>query len=1054
MSSKPFKIALIVAFAIVSCLLVHAQTESASLTGSVKDSTNALIVGAEVRLQSIERGTSMVTRTNADGIYVFPSVRPGQYRLSVKKEGFQAVDVLGLNANVQEHLQQNIQMSVGSADQSMTVTATDVGIDTQDATVSTAVDREFAENLPLNGRSFQTLIQMTPGVVLTPSTYYDAGQFSVNGQRASSNYWMVDGVSANIGVPTNGNLGNGGAGALGGFSAQGGTNSLVSVDALQEFRIQTSTYAPEFGRTPGAQISILTRSGTNHLHGTAFDYFRNDVLDANDWFANNKNLPKAKERQNDFGVTVGGPLWKDHTFYFLSYEGLRLRLPQTGQSTVPDQAARENAIPAMQPFLNAYPLPNGPASGVGQSQFNSTYSDPSSLDAASVRIDHRLGEKVLLFGRYSYSPSSVDVRGAGNMLSNVLATDLTTHTVTVGFTWIPMPRLTNELRFNYSHVDTSGKYIADDFGGATPPNSSALPLPAGIPAEDAFLGINTFSLTSGGFTVGKTQHNTQRQINVVDSVSVQVGAHQIKAGIDWRRLSPISNTYSYLQNNYFADVPSSQSGTLAFHLLRNNVQGFPLFRNISLFGQDTWRINDRITVTYGLRWDIDFSPGATGGPKFAAIDNFNLFDVSTLALAPVGTAAFATQYSNFAPRAGVAYQLSTSEGWNSVIRGGFGVFYDLATQEAGQGVVAGQYPFGASSFALGGQFPLGAAGTPPPISQSALSVPGNSLFAFDPHLKAPYSLQWNAAFEQEIGRNQSLSLSYIGSMGRRLIQTDVFLNPNPSFVAANIVVNAGTSDYHALQAKFQKHLNNKVDALASYSWAHSIDTGSASSIGGYLNLSAPLSVHLNRGPSDFDVRHSFSTALTIHLPGSEFLAPVTKGWSLQSIMQARSALPVGVYYAFASPLNEEFATIRPDLVPGQSIYLRGSQYPGGKAINPEAFSGDHLTDSSGNIVRQGNLGRNAVRGFNAVQWDFGVHRDFHLREPLSLQFRAELFNILNHPNFGDPDGNLFSPSFGNPVFGVSTKMLARSLNANGSGLNPLYQIGGPRSVQLALKLFF
>ena len=202
----------------------------------------------------------------------------------------------------------------------------------ESAAVSTVVDRQFAENLPLNGRSFQTLIQLTPGVVLTTSSYASDGQFSVNGQRADSNYWMVDGVSANIGVSSSSAATDTLSGSLGGFSAQGGTNSLVSVDAMQEFRIQTSTFAPEFGRTPGGQISIVTRSGTNQFHGTAFDYFRNDVLDANNWFNGTSTtppLPKAEERQNDFGGTFGGPIIKDRTFFFFSYEGLRLRLPQT-----------------------------------------------------------------------------------------------------------------------------------------------------------------------------------------------------------------------------------------------------------------------------------------------------------------------------------------------------------------------------------------------------------------------------------------------------------------------------------------------------------------------------------------------------------------------------------------------------------------------------------------------------------------------------------------------------------------------------------------------------
>jgi len=253
---------------------------------------------------------------------------------------------------------------------------------------------------------------------LPPSTNTDNGQFSVNGQRGESNYWMVDGVSANIGISSDKVAGNTFGGALGSFSVLGGTNSLVSVDALEEFRIQTSTYAPEFGRSPGGQISILTRSGTNQWHGTLFDYLRNDVLDANDWFGNSKGLPKPKERQNDFGDTFSGPILKDKTFFFFSYEGLRLRLPQATLTTVPCDStcavfgnARAMAVAAMEPYLNAFPLPNGPeiftpctpgvngcpASGeqpTGTGQFNASYSNPATLDAYSLRIDHRLNDKV------------------------------------------------------------------------------------------------------------------------------------------------------------------------------------------------------------------------------------------------------------------------------------------------------------------------------------------------------------------------------------------------------------------------------------------------------------------------------------------------------------------------------------------------------------------------------------------------------------------------------------------------------------------------------------
>src|SRR6266853_4765748 len=337
---------------------VMGQTETATVSGLVTDRTAAAVSGAEVRLQSVERGTVTTATTNNAGIYVFPSVQPGQYQISIQKQGFKQVDLLGLVVNVQDHIEQNFRLEVGSVAESVTVEAGASMINTTDASVSTVVDRQFAENLPMNGRSFQTLIQLTPGVVLTTSSGSSDGQFSINGQRPDSNYWMIDGVSANIGVSSNPGASDTLSGSLGGFSAQGGTNSLVSVDAMQEFRIQTSTFAPEFGRTPGGQISIVTRSGANQFHGTAFEYFRNSVLDARDWFVNFNHLVKPEERQNDFGGVLGGPIRKNRMFFFFSYEGLRLRLPQVGITTVPDASftpggttdSRDNAIAAMQPY--------------------------------------------------------------------------------------------------------------------------------------------------------------------------------------------------------------------------------------------------------------------------------------------------------------------------------------------------------------------------------------------------------------------------------------------------------------------------------------------------------------------------------------------------------------------------------------------------------------------------------------------------------------------------------------------------------------------------------
>jgi len=349
-----------------------AQTELAHVHGRVTDQSGAVVADTEVELKNVDTNLSTTVKTNQDGLYTFPSLRPGRYVLSARKASFKTVAVTEFILNAQDQVTRDFVFQVGAGSESVTVTAETLNVNTTDATVSTVVDRQFAENLPLNGRSFQTLIELTPGVVLTAAGPDDSGQFSVNGQRASSNYWTVDGVSANVGTggvgsSTNNPPGNGFAGAVGATTILGGTNSLVSVDAMQEFRIDTSTFAPDTGRTPGGQISIVTRSGTNEFHGALFDYLRNTVLDANDWFngyTNNPPLPKAGEHQNDFGGTFGGPILKDRTFFFFSYEGLRLRLPETTLTQVPDASftpgttnSRQDPLyPAMQPFLNAFPL--------------------------------------------------------------------------------------------------------------------------------------------------------------------------------------------------------------------------------------------------------------------------------------------------------------------------------------------------------------------------------------------------------------------------------------------------------------------------------------------------------------------------------------------------------------------------------------------------------------------------------------------------------------------------------------------------------------------------
>jgi hypothetical protein len=1082
------------------------QSESATLSGRVTDPSGSAVVGAEVVLTNTETNVEMRTKTNGAGLYVFTGVHPGKYRVAAGATGFKVLIKEGLVLHVQDELAENFALTLGTVSETVTVTAGATGVNTTDATVSTVVDRQFAENLPMNGRSFQTLIQLAPGVVPATSNLSDGGQFNVNGQRASANYWTVDGVSANIGIAPFSSPGNGLAGSLGSFSASGGTNSLVSVDALQEFRIQTSTYAPEFGRTPGGQISIVTRSGTNQFHGSLFDYFRNDALDASDWFngfTHSPPLPKAAERQNDFGGTFEGPLLKNRTFFFFSYEGLRLRLPRVREQTVPCDSSctvsgdvRTLAVPAMQPFLNAYPLPNGPevfvpcdpsdptcpASGqqvTGSAEFDASYSDPSTLDAYSVRIDHKISDKLFLFGRYNLSPSGFFQRGGegGQALSVLFSSNIRTETETVGATFVPSAAVTNDLRLNYSRTEAKGAWALDHFGGAVP--LASLPFPNPYNARNANLVID-LPLRGSEIFVGKSIRNLQRQFNVVDNLTIQRGSHSLKFGVDYRRLSPIFSPSLYQQVAFFSDVSSAGAGNVdGGALVLSSLGATFLFRNLGAFAQDTWRIIPRLTMTYGVRWDVDFVPSTLSGPKLAAVAGFDLNDLSGLALAPAGTPPFKTRYRNLAPRLGLAYQLSQAADWGTTIRGGFGVFYDLATQEVGNGLFPGTYPFGSVKFCpfspgcpTNVTFPLDpSVAAPAPISPDDLSSVA-ILAAFDPHLKSPYTLQWSTAVEQALGRQQSISVSYIGSAGRRLIQSALAFGANPNIAFPQLVTNGATSNYNALQLQFQRRLSHGLQALLSYTWAHSIDTASAGSIGVGSNELVPGNANVNRGPSDFDRRNTFSAGITYEVPAfksNRLIDQIVRSWSLQSIIHVQSASPVNVFESNFGLLKVFQTEVRPDVVPGVPLYLHGSQYPGGKAFNgtPGAVAGG-CSDGSPSIgpfcpppvgpdglpIGHGNLGRNALRGFGLAQWDLSVHRDFAIHESLKLQFRAEMFNVLNHPNFGPPSGCLGSRCGG--PFGVSTNTLAQSLGTfvGTGGFDPLYQLGGPRSLQLALKLSF
>ena len=621
------------------------------------------------------------------------------------------------------------------------------------------------------------------------------------------------------------------SGELPALSALGGTNSLVSVDAMQEFRIQTSSFAPEFGRTPGAQISIATRSGSNAFRGSLFEYFRNDVLDARSWFVNYNGLPKPAERSNDFGGVLGGPIIKNKTFFFFSYEGLRLRQPATTQSVVPDATVRQQGPAAMQPYFNAYPVANGPELGPGMAQFNASYSNPSNLDATSFRVDQVISSKLTLFGRYNYSPSSLDQRSptlsSGPVLSVVQSLASTVHTGTIGLAQLITPTISNEVRTNYSNQSVAVNVALDNFGGAVPLPDSIL-FPPGTTSSTGIWGMYIPGV--GQINQGKSGANEQRQFNIVDNLSVAHAGHQLKFGVDYRWLAPFTSPFSYRQFTQFTGMSAALGGALsgvAQIAGTYTTQGNALLsRNTSLYAQDTWKITPRFTLTYGLRWDVNPAlkgKNAENDPfTVTGLENLPMFNPAAIALAPRGTPLFGTTWGNVAPRLGIAYRLRGSPGWETILRGGGGIFYDL-----GQGPLGGvtsYFPYTATKLMNSPQFPLSAQNAlPPPLTTNP---PVSSILVADPDLKLPRTYQWNVALEQAIGSSQSLSLTYIGAVGNDLLRVTQYTNVNPNFSFIGLTNNSATSNYQALQVKFQRRLSRGLQGLASYTFSHSIDTAS------------------------------------------------------------------------------------------------------------------------------------------------------------------------------------------------------------------------------------
>lgn len=1047
----------------VGVTLVRAQSESATITGRITDATGAVVQGVQLTLASADRGTDLHATTNEAGIYIFAFVRPGVYNIAVQKPGFRSVNLVGLVANTQAHVEQNFRLSVGAVSESTTVNGSVSAMEISTG-VSTTIDQEFVKNMPLNGRDFQALIAMTPGAVRTGG----AGLFSFNGQRDNTNYFTVDGVSANTGISqTQGAaIGQAGAGQAPTLSALGTTSSLLSLDALDQIKIQSANYSAEFGRSAGGQIQLTSRGGTDQYHGSLYNYFRSDALDTWNSYVKfedatlDAGLSKAPLRMNQFGGTFGGPVWipglyngSRRTFFFVSYEGLRLRNPTSGSAeTAPEDVRNtDNIYPDLLPYIEMAPLPTG-FDEYGEPAVFASYSNPSSTNTTSVRIDETVNSKLSLFGRYNYAPSYASSRSIYSM-NEVDTTHSGAKSLTLGATYQVTQHIANELRANWSKSDGTLESTLDTFDGSTVPTAAMyaqmFPSEYGSTQKNSMFVFGAYPSWSEAYQVGSATDNEQRQINVIDSVSFTLGQHNLKAGVDWRYLFPVAAPTVYSPNVAYYDDADLLSGVATVGQVQSMDTVVVHQQDTALYLQDAWRPRPNLSLDLGVRWDYDPAPKGVDGQSIYVVENPT--DPANATLAPAGTRMYPTNKTQFAPRIGAAYILTHKDRYETLIKGGYGLFYVPSADTALQ--ATNYFPHDRYTAIMGTSWmtdPL-----PPVSATSGPPYTDQDILGYYPGFTTPRTHEWNLSVQQNMGGNQSVTLAYVGSAGRKLTRMGQFSGEyyDDRFLDLTEYFSVDTSDYDSAQLSYVRTMSHGLQMLANYVLGKSLDTASGDTVISASPTGLPISQE--RGRSSFDVRHAVNVSFVWEVPKlhaeNPVLRAVANGWAMDGIVTARTGNPLNVYvqYELATTGN---SVIRPDVVKGEPFWVKDSTKFGGRKLNSAAFDTTFLTDGSGRL--QGNEQRNSIPGWNFAEVEYTLRREFKLGEFGSLQYRCDVFNLLNQTNYAPPSrylGYVYNGAFVlYSQFGASTNTYDTTTAAG----DTQFSGGGPRVLQMALRYSF
>jgi hypothetical protein len=1152
---------------LMSAMLVG-QTFRGTILGTVTDPSGLVVAGATVKVRNVATGLERNTTTSGDGSYSIPELPIGSFTVAISQPGFQTSITTNVEVNVATERRVDVQLKTGQVTQMVEVSGGDLPqIETTSNDLGGVLTSKSVEDLPVNGRDYTKLIFLNPGVAGSPDQITDSpgsfGEFSMNGARGRSNNYLLDGTDMNDGYRNDPAINQGGVFAV--------PSAILPIGAVAEMKV-LSNFQPEYGRNAGAVVNIVTKSGTNALHGELFEYFRNNALDARNYF-NTTDERRAPFHNNQFGGALGGPIVKDKTFFFMDYEGQRETVGTVTLACVPESPspgggplkpsdasnpviasliAQHNPWPAANiagKHSNNTGCPDGP---------NASLITPSLNNLSSVigKIDHSFNQNNILTGRYFFGDSTqsfpLALTASGGQLPGFnTVTPTRVQLVSLSYVHTFGTNMVNELRYGWNRF-VEGFFPQDQSfhpssvglcaQSPTSPGSTTCPEVGG--AHDSGLPILLVSVTptgassffaQPGTTSGDPRSRVDSNNQLIENFSWKLGKHDLKAGFEFRRTSIQQHFNKYFRGRL-------RFRTLSDFLAGNLRDGFQYSGNslrhtsengYGLYFQDSFRLSPQLTVNYGLRWDY-YGVVNEKNNLFAnfLVSSFDpISDTGTGSYTQVGTSGlsrlYEPDYKDFSPRASIAWDV-TGKG-KTVVRVGGGLFYDAFSQD----IFLGHLPYPAyyapgPAYGFFGPSPITSAYNPGTTIAQGQPLFGPSdcqswecdIFAVDRHIKTPYMENYNLNIQQQLNSKTTLQVAYVGSQGHRLFRFYDINQPTEATITAcdlgtlaacagpakirsaprpfgtvgavdAIYIfqekSTGKSNYNSLQISYKVNGWRGITSALNYVYSKSLDNSSDSE-DFVVNAAQPQDSNNPQreyGPSNFNIPHRLTWVFAYELPkmgGS--MQGLKNGWGFESTVSLQSGQPFTLNYNGEDDYSGggEFYD-RPDVV-GPIVYHKRNPYnfldltafampctfdPN----NPNGGVAGAASDCKPGTRHYGNLGRNSLVGPTYKQWDFALYKSTAIGERLKVQFRAEFFNVLNHPNFSspllpafiaDPASNLGTCGCGFQLNGAGTREVG-TVTSKGRGYqigatgdvgigNPFLGGGGPRGIQLALKFSF